>query len=117
MIHKKTSQYRRIIREVLGAMQGRALQKEYEEYEDQLVTDDENGHYFLMTVGWRGDERMYGCVAHLDLKAGKIWIQRDGTDWGLAHDLMDRGVPKEDIVLAFQAPYRRQFSEFGKAQV
>jgi hypothetical protein len=116
MQNDKPTQYRHIMREVLSAMQGRAQPKGYEEYEDQLVTDDEHGHYFLMSVGWRGDERMHGCVVHLDLRGNQIWIQRDGTDWGIAHDLMERGVPKADIVLAFQSPYRRQFSEFGLAE-
>ncbi len=107
MQNDKPTQYRRIMREVLSAMQGRAQPKGYEEYEDQLVTDDEHGHYFLMAVGWRGDERMHGCVVHLDLRGNQIWIQRDGTDWGIAHDLMERGVDKQDIVLGFRPAYLR----------
>ncbi len=32
---------------------------------------------------------------------------------GCAQQLLDLGVPKSDIVLAFRSPYMRQFSEFS----
>jgi len=50
---------------------------------------------------------------HIDIKNGKIWIQHDGTERGVANDLVEWGVPKEDIVLAFHAPYRRQYTGFA----
>lgn len=49
----------------------------------------------------------------MDLKGDKIWIQRDGTEIGIANQLLDAGVAKQDIVLGFQAPYKRQFTEFA----
>ncbi|WP_322745610.1 element excision factor XisI family protein [Plectonema radiosum] len=56
---------------------------------------------------------MKGCILHLDIKDGKIWIQHDGTEVGIANQLVEMGVPKLDIVLAFHEPYIRQFTEFG----
>jgi hypothetical protein len=50
------------------------------------------------------DEDIHGCVLHLDIKKGKIWIQHDGTEVGIANELVNLGVPKEDIVLAFHEP-------------
>jgi hypothetical protein len=41
-------------------------------------------------------------VIHLDLIDGKIWIQYEGTNWPVADELLQAGVPKEDIVLGFQ---------------
>lgn len=43
----------------------------------------------------------------------KIWIQRDGTEIGIANELIVAGVAKEDIVLGFHAPYKRQFTDFA----
>jgi hypothetical protein len=43
----------------------------------------------------------------------KIWIQHDGTEGGIANELVERGVPKQDIVLAFHSPFKRQFTEFA----
>ena len=83
--------------------------------DEQMVLDYENDHYMLLHAGWEGEKRVYGCSLHLDIKDGKIWIQRDWIDveGGIAGELMARGVPKEDIVLAFQAPYKRPYSGFA----
>ena len=35
------------------------------------------------------------------------------TEEGIATDLLEAGVPKEDIVLAFQPPDVRRFTEFA----
>ncbi|WP_237396612.1 element excision factor XisI family protein [Okeania sp. KiyG1] len=32
----------------------------------------------------------------------KIWIQRDGIEEGIATDLMEAGIPKEQIVLGLK---------------
>ncbi|NEO58245.1 MAG: XisI protein [Okeania sp. SIO3B5] len=52
-----------------------------------------------------------------EVKDGKIWIQQDFTEQGIAQQLLDLGVPKSDIVLAFRSPFRspfvRQFSDFS----
>ncbi|MEL6381237.1 MAG: XisI protein [Cyanobacteria bacterium J06626_18] len=67
----------------------------------------------MLYVGWRGIKRDFGCVLHLDIKDGKIWIQHDGTEVGIANQLVKLGVPKQDIVLAFHEPEVRQFTNFG----
>jgi hypothetical protein len=83
--------------------------------ETQIVIDEQNDHYLLLYVGWRGNERIRGCTLHLDIKDGRIWIQYDGTEVGVANDLVAMGVPKQDIVLGFRAPARRQYTEFAAA--
>lgn len=81
--------------------------------EVQLLFDIERDHYQVLHLGWKQLERIYGCIIHVDIKDGKIWIQRDGTEVGVANELVAVGVPKQDIVLAFQAPYKRKFTEFA----
>lgn len=81
----------------------------------EIVFDRERDRYLLLSVGWRDEERMYGCPIHIDIKDGKIWIQRDFTEEGLADQLVELGVPKADIVLGFRAPYVRQFTGFAVA--
>ena len=70
----------------------------------------------LLYVGWRGNKRDFGCILHLDIKQGKIWIQHDGTEIGIANQLVEMGVPKQDIVLAFHEPEIRQFTDFGTGE-
>jgi hypothetical protein len=49
-------------------------------------------------VGWQEEKRIYACPIHIDIKDGKIWIQQDFTEAGIAQQLLDQGVPKSDIV-------------------
>ncbi len=86
-----------------------------EDIETQVVFDVNNDHYQLVNVGWRDEHRIYGNVLHIDIKGERIWIQYDGTETGIAYRLMELGVPKEDIVLAFYSPYKRQFTDFAVA--
>ncbi len=83
------------------------------EVEAQTIFDTRNDHYQLVHTGWQDDNRLYGCVVHVDIKNGRFWIQYDGTEVGIANDLVDKGVPKEDIVLAFHAPYKRPYTDFA----
>ncbi|NJN12855.1 MAG: XisI protein [Richelia sp. RM2_1_2] len=107
-------QYRQYIRHILEERKKRAsMSRNYEEYEVQTIFDEQQDHYQLLYVGWRGNKRDFGCILHLDIKDGKIWIQHDGTEVGIANQLVEMGVPKQDIVLAFHEPYIRQFTEFG----
>lgn len=85
----------------------------YGEVEVETIVDPVQGHYQLMTVGWNGQRRIHGCLLHVDIKNGKIWIQHDGTEEGIANRLVAQGVPKGDIVLAFHSPFKRQFTEFA----
>ncbi len=81
--------------------------------EIETIVDTHNDHYQLMTVGWCGEQRIHGTILHLDIRGGKIWIQHDGTEEGIAYRLVAAGVPKSDIVLGFQSPFKRQFTEFA----
>jgi XisI protein len=79
----------------------------------QTIFDPERDHYQLVYVGWRDSNRFYGVILHADIIDGKIWIQQDGTEEGLANQLVELGVPKQDIVLAFNPPNLRQYTEFA----
>lgn len=79
------------------------------------VFDREGGHYLLLREGWQGFERVHSAWVHVDLRDGKFWVQEDGTQDGIATELMAAGVPRERIVLAFQHPSRRKYGEFAPA--
>lgn len=79
----------------------------------QTIFDSDLDHYQLVYVGWRNSERVYGVILHADIIDGKIWIQQDGTEAGLANQLVELGVPKHDIVLAFDPPNLRQYTDFA----
>jgi hypothetical protein len=43
----------------------------------------------------------------------KIWIQYDRMEFAVANELVELGVPKEDILLGYHAPFMRQYERFG----
>jgi hypothetical protein len=40
-------------------------------------------------------------------------LQYNGTEIDIAQKLVDLGVPQTDIVLGFQTPYRRKFTDYA----
>jgi XisI protein len=81
--------------------------------EVHLIFDTERDRYQLLHIGWEDLIRVFGCIIYVQIKDGKIWIERDGTEIGFANELVEAGVPKQDIVLAYKALYRRKFTEFA----
>ena len=77
------------------------------------VFDDEHQSYLLLKFGWRGNTYLHSATLHLDIIDHRIWIRNDHTESGIATDLLDAGVPKEDIVLGFRPPELRPYTEFG----
>lgn len=107
----KLTAYRTSIHQLLQQYQREASGSQ--DIEAEIVTDTEHDHYQLLHIGWEKKRRVYGCAFHLDIKEGKVWIQYNGTDRHIAEELVELGIPKEDIVLGFQTPYRRQFTEYA----
>ena len=81
----------------------------------ETVFDRANDHYLLVNVGWRNERRIHGSIVHIDIINGKVWIQRDGTEIGIANELVKAGIPKNQIVLGFREPEIRQYTEFSVA--
>lgn len=109
----KVATYRRYIRRILEEYA--QPPSRFGDVITEIITDEEHDHYLLLYVGWRGNERVRGCTMHLDIIDGRIWIQHDGTEAGLATELLAMGVPKEDIVLGFRSPERRADTDLAAA--
>ncbi len=108
---EELEKYKTVVEEVIKRYG--SYKPSYGDVEVQIILDRENHHWQLMNVGWNKDRRIRGCVLHIDIKDGKIWIQHDGTETGVANELAEMGVPKEDIILAFHPPYKRKYTGFG----
>jgi hypothetical protein len=87
----------------------------YGDIKTETVFDRARDRYLLVNVGWDKDRRVHGSLVHVDLINGKFWIQRDGTERGVAAYLEDEGVPKSDIVLAFRPPEIRKYTDYAVA--
>jgi len=103
--------YAELIKQVVRAHA--ALEPSYGKIDTEVIFDDALGHYEFMQSGWVGDRRVHGSALHIDLKYGKIWIQHDGTERGVAEEFMQAGVPAQHLVLAFHAPDQRRHTPFA----
>jgi hypothetical protein len=81
----------------------------------ECVFDEQRDHYLLLKVGWSGSRRIRATTLYVRLRNGKIWVEEDMTEEGIATALLGEGVPAEDIVLAFHPPALRQHTEFAVA--
>ncbi|MBD2653868.1 XisI protein [Synechocystis sp. FACHB-383] len=79
------------------------------------VFDPANDQYAILSEGWEGNRHYHGCLIHIEIREGKIWVQRDGTEDGIANELIANGIPKEAIVLGFQEPSVRPHTGFAIA--
>ena len=77
------------------------------------IFDEKQDHYQVMNVGWDGYRRVHGCVLHLSIKGGKIWIEQNTTEMRVAEALIEQGVSRAKIVLGFQSPEMRQYTEYA----
>ena len=87
------------------------------EYENQVIIDDAHQHYQLLTTGWSKKGQFIHLINfHFDIKpTGKIWLMANNTDVLIAQELVNAGVPKDDIVLGFQPPSLRPQTEYAVA--
>lgn len=109
----KVEQYRHFIQQVIE--QHASIRPAYGDVELQMIFDTRRDHYQLVHTGWNKNHRKYGCLMHMDIKDDKIWIQQDGTEFGVANELVLLGVPKEDIVLAYMPEYKRPYAQYAVA--
>jgi hypothetical protein len=80
-----------------------------------VVVDRERGRYLLVDLGWDDLTRVHGALVHVDVIDGKFWIQYDGTEEGVATQLVEAGVPRDRIVLASKHPSMRKYTDFAAA--
>jgi hypothetical protein len=84
-------------------------------FETQVLFDRDHDHYQLVSLGWQGHRRFYSVLMHLDIKDGKIWIQRNETDRLIAQELVEMGIARDHIVLGLQPDYARSDTGYSVA--
>ncbi len=106
-----TTQYRNIVEKIL--LDYADFLGNDEQTQVQLVFDLERNHYLLVETGWQNGYRIYGTLLHVDIISNKFVIQHDGTEEGIADELIAAGIPKAQIVLAYQPLESRKHTEFA----
>ena len=105
--------YRDIIEAILTEIASYPHRLDTCEY--RTLFDRKSDSYMLLRLGWEKNHRIHHAIIHLEIINGKIWIQENNTDQLIADQLEAAGVPKTDIVLGFQHPSVRQYTEYAVA--
>lgn len=112
---EKLTHYRDLIKKILTEYDEWAANAPQDGIEECLAFDEVRDHYFWFHSGWDGKRRVQGVMVYLRIREGKIWVEEDWTKQGIVNELLDAGVPHEDIVLGFQHPSKRPLTEFAIA--
>ena|SRR5688572_16344219 len=92
----KLTQYRQLIKDLLTRHAELSRQNPTSSLETELIFDEKRDNYMLLKVGWWREGRVRGATLYVRLRNGKFWIEEDWTEDGIATDLLEAGVPKED---------------------
>lgn len=113
----KIKKYDQVLKKVLGAYSEDrgAIELSPNAVKTHLLVDDENHHYQVLRMGWQNGKQVFSVIFHFDIINGKIWAQRNMSDYDIIGDIEAEDVPKSDIVLAFHTPEMRKFTEYADA--
>lgn len=112
-VTEKIKRYRPLVQQVIERHAG--MPTEPVEPESVVVIDPVHDHYLLMDVGWEAGSRAHYIVIHLRLKDGKVWIEEDGIEYGIARDLIAAGITAEDILVATEGVRLQPLPELAAA--
>jgi hypothetical protein len=112
----KLTEYRQLLKRLMGEYARLYRLRPTPNVETLLLCDEAQDHYLLMDLGWTADEeRVRRTILHVRIRDGKIWVEEDETEHGIATDLMRAKVSNLDIVLAFHPPSLRPHTAFAVA--
>lgn len=81
----------------------------------QMLIDTEHDHYQSLAIGWHNGRFIYQITFHFDIINEKVWVQQNNTDILIADELVERGIPKSDIVIGFVPEQFRHYEGFATA--
>jgi hypothetical protein len=96
----KLNRYRAILKKVIEKHAG--MIAEPSGTETLVVCDTASDNYLLLDVGWDASGRVHYVIVHLRLKDGKVLVEKDGIEYGIAQDLQEAGIPAGDIVTTWR---------------
>lgn len=109
----KLNRYRQILQKVVE--HHAAMPAEPQHIESLPICDPIHGDYLLMDVDRSPKGGPGEVVFHLRLKNGKVQVERDGIEDGIAQDLIEAGIQPEDIVFTFYSNESEPYSEKAAA--
>jgi XisI protein len=80
------------------------------------VADPEKGDFMVIDSGWNEKgRRIYDVVIHFRIRDGVVNVERDNTDAEIVRELLESGIRKTNIILAYNVPNYRQINDLMAA--
>ena len=101
----KLDHHRQLLQQIIR--QHAAMKLGDRQLESLAICDPTNDNFLLMDVGYDQAGRADDVIIHLRLRAdGKVLIEYDGIEYGIARDLLDAGIAPDDILFNMYATPR-----------
>ena len=99
--------YRRILEKVVK--RHAQFQPANGNIQTHAVFDRETDEFMVIDSGWNEKgRRIYDVVLHFRLQEGIVHVERDNTDAEVVRELLDSGIAKDDLILAYNAlPFQK----------
>jgi hypothetical protein len=99
--------YRNIIKQII--LSYAQLRPSHGDIRLDPVFDEANDRYALMQVGWDKQRRVRGNLIYVTIQPvdvaspveNRVVVEYDGTETGITDELVEAGIPRDNIVLAF----------------
>lgn len=93
----------------------KALLSEYEDLQTEdahmeVIFDDDRMRYMAVWVGWWKSKRIHQCAIHIDICDEMVVIQCNDTEDLIGTELVNMGIPKENIYLGFLPPETQAYT-------
>ena len=101
----KLNRYRELLQKVIE--RHAALKPSNRKLDSLAIADTKTDNYLMMDIGNDELGRVDDVIIHLRLRDdGKVLIEYDGIEYGVAQDLLEAGIASEDILFNMYATPR-----------
>jgi hypothetical protein len=102
-----SSPYQTLLKTILQEHESFGTQVGNQPIATHFIYDDDHAEYLMVNHGWNTawNEAIYGVIFHGWVRDGKVWIAQDLASPSVTSELLQRGVPRADIIPAMEHPY------------
>ena len=83
------------------------------EIDVEVSFDGERHHYQIWHTGWMQKRWIQHAPIHCTIRDSKVWLLANDTEHDVAAELVENGIPKDDIVLGFHPREMREYSDYA----
>lgn len=103
----KLEKYQQILRETVN--RHASFQPANGNIKTYAIIDEAGYNFMVIDAGWNEKKRrVYDVTLHFRIENAMIYVERDNTDAEVVRELLEKGVDKDDVILAFNdTPFQK----------